>query len=887
MRLGDYSLRLMASRGSHLYLVDISSYIFRAFHAIPPLNNKNGLPTNAILGVVNMLLKLVNEERPEAIAIVFDAGGPTFRDEIADDYKANRNPTPDALRPQLPYVRKVIEAFRLSCLEVPGVEADDVIATLARSFASPSNEVVIVTGDKDLMQLVGPHVSLYMPSGGRGGTLEPRRIGRADVEQRFGVPPEKVVEVMALTGDSIDNIPGVKGIGDKTAQTLIRAFGSVDELLARVGEVENLGLRGAKRVRELLESQADSARTSRELARLKTDVPVEVTLDDLRMQAPDYVSLRALFTELGFQSKIPLVAPREPTKSGTTGWIETKVELGLFEKALVTKRRIALESVEKDRSLQCLAVATEETEAYVISLGGEIRAVDLAPWLGAAEIAKIGADLKRVTVLLAREGVALRGAELDVGVASYVVNPSRQSHRVEDLALEYLGRALITGLEDSDHGVGEAAAERARSVLRIAAVLREKLAEQEAVRLFEQIEMPLVSVLARMELRGVRIDTARLAAMSAELDARMRTRLSEIYELAGGEFNVHSPPQLREVLFEKLKISARGVRRGKTGLSTDVDVLTRLAHEHPLPQKILDFRSLAKLKSTYVDALPALVDPGTDRIHCSFNQTVAATGRLSSSDPNLQNIPIRTEEGRRIRQAFLPAAGQRLISADYSQIELRVLAHVTADATLIAAFRNREDIHVRTAAEVFHVDPGLVSAEQRRAAKVINFGILYGMGPSRLSKELGISFEEAQSYIESYFARYPGVQNYVESTLEGARKTGFVTTLLGRRRFIPDLSSTEGGVRQFAERTAVNTPIQGTAADLIKAAMVAIDRRLAASGSGAGMILQVHDELILEAPEAEVDAVAALVRQEMEGAAELAVPLEVAVGIGSSWAEIH
>jgi DNA polymerase-1 len=785
-------------------------------------------------------------------------------------------------------VRKVIEAFRLHCLEVPGVEADDVIATLARSFASPSNEVVIVTGDKDLMQLVGPHVSLYMPSGGRGGTLEPRRVGRADVEQRFGVPPEQVVEVMALTGDSIDNIPGVKGIGDKTAQTLIRAFGSVDELLARVGEVENVGLRGAKRIRELLESQADSARTSRELARLKTDVPVEVTLDDLRMQAPDYVSLRALFTELGFQSKIPLVAPREPTKSGTTGWIETKAELALFEKTLATKRRIALESIEtKDRSLQGLAVATEETEAYVIALGGAIRAAELAPWLGATEIAKIGADLKRVTVLLAREGVALRGVELDVGVASYVVNPSRQSHRVEDLALEYLGRALVTGLEDSEHGVGEAAAERARSVLRIAAVLREKLAEQEAERLFEQIEMPLVSVLARMELRGVRIDTQRLAAMSAELDERMRTLLAEIYALAGGEFNVHSPPQLREVLFEKLKISPRGVRRGKTGLSTDVDVLTRLAREHPLPQKILDFRSLAKLKSTYVDALPALVDPATGRVHCSFNQTVAATGRLSSSDPNLQNIPIRTEEGRRIRQAFLPAPGQRLISADYSQIELRVLAHVTADATLISAFRNREDVHVRTAAEVFHVDPALVSAEQRRAAKVINFGILYGMGPSRLAKELGISFEEAQTYIESYFARYPGVQKYVESTLEGARTTGFVTTLLGRRRFIPDLTSTEGGVRQFAERTAVNTPIQGTAADLIKAAMVAIDRRLIAAGSGAGMILQVHDELILEAPDAEVDAVAALVREEMEGAARLSVPLEVAVGVGSSWAEIH
>ncbi len=486
---------------------------------------------------------------------------------------------------------------------------------------------------------------------------------------------------MALTGDSIDNIPGVKGIGDKTAQALIQAFGSLDELLARVDEVEKLDLRGAKRIRELLESQAESARTSRELARLKTDVPVEVTLDDLRIQAPDYVSLRTLFTELGFQSKIPLVAPREPTKSGTTGWIETKAELALFEKTLATKRRIALESIEaKDRSLQCLAVATEETEAYVITLGGELRAADLAPWLGSRDIAKIGADLKRMHLLLARQGVALAGAELDVGVASYVVNPSRQSHRVEDLALEYLGRALVTGLEDSEHRVGEAAAERARSVVRIAAVLREKLAEQGAERLFAEIEMPLVTVLARMELRGVRIDTQRLAAMGAELDARLRALLTEIYALAGSEFNVHSPPQLREVLFEKLKISARGVRRGKTGLSTDVDVLTRLAREHPLPQKILDFRSLSKLKSTYVDALPALVDPATSRIHCSFNQTVAATGRLSSSEPNLQNIPVRTEEGRRIRAAFLPAPGQLLISADYSQIELRVLAHVTGDA---------------------------------------------------------------------------------------------------------------------------------------------------------------------------------------------------------------
>ncbi len=482
---------------------------------------------------------------------------------------------------------------------------------------------------------------------------------------------------------------------------------------------------------------------------------------------------------------------------------------------------------------------------------------------------------------------ALGGLDFDVGVASYVVNPSRQSHRVEDLALEYLGRSLVTGLEESEHGVGEAAAERARSVIRIEAVLREKLAEQQAESLFREIEMPLVSVLARMEVRGVRIDTELLAALGVELDRRMRALLSEIYGLAGGEFNVNSPPQLREILFAKLKISPRGVRRGKTGLSTDVDVLTRLAREHPLPEKILDYRSLAKLKSTYIDALPTLVDPRSGRIHCSFNQTVAATGRLSSSDPNLQNIPIRTEEGRRIRAAFLPAPGHRLISADYSQIELRVLAHISADPTLISAFRKGEDIHMRTAAEVFRVDAGAVSADQRRAAKVINFGILYGMGPSRLSKELEISLEEAKNYIDSYFARYPGVSQYVRLTLEQARANGYVTTLFGRRRFIPDLTSTEGGARQFAERTAVNTPIQGTAADLIKAAMVRIDRRLAERASSAGIILQVHDELIVEAPEADVAEVVALVREEMEGAARLSVPLEVAVGVGSNWAEIH
>jgi DNA polymerase I len=867
---------------ARLYLVDVSSYIFRAFHAIPPLSNKDGLPTSAVLGVTNMLLKLVNEEHPERIAIVFDAGGPTFRDEAFAGYKAQREPMPEGLAAQLPYVRRVIEAFRLPCLEIAGVEADDVIATLARSFASADNEVVIVTGDKDLMQLVGPHVALF-------DTMKNQRIGAAEVAKKFGVPPEQVVEVMGLQGDSIDNIPGVKGIGEKTAQALIQAFGSIDGLLADLQRVETLRIRGAKRIRQLLERDADSARLSRELARLKSDLPLEVTLDDLRVQAPDYPRLRALFAELGFQSLIPLVVPREPSKSGTTAWVETRSDLDLFTQSLAGRPRLAVEPLEGERGrLDGIAVAPEDSEAYLIRLDGpQIALADVAPWLSTAEPRKVGSDLKRLAVLLERHGTSLGGLDFDVGVASYVVNPSRQSHRVEDLALEYLGRSLVTGLEDSEHGIGEAAAERARSVLSLEAVLRQKLAEQQAEALFREMEMPLVSVLARMEARGVRVDVALLTALGTELQTRMDGLLREIYVLAGREFNVSSPPQLREVLFEQLKISARGVRRGKTGLSTDVDVLTRLAREHPLPQKILDYRSLAKLKSTYVDTLPALVDRRTGRIHTSFNQTVAATGRLSSSDPNLQNIPVRTEEGRRIRAAFLPAAGHRLVSADYSQIELRVLAHISGDGTLTSAFRSGEDVHRRTAGEIFHVDPEKVDADQRRAAKVINFGIVYGMGPSRLAKELEIPFEEAQTYIESYFARHPGVYRYTRSTLEEARAKGYVTTLFGRRRFIPDLSSPEGGVRQFAERTAVNTPIQGTAADLIKTAMVRIDRRLRELGSGAGMILQVHDELIVEVPEGEVDAIVALVQQEMEGAAQLTVPLEVAVGVGSNWAEIH
>jgi DNA polymerase-1 len=623
---------------------------------------------------------------------------------------------------------------------------------------------------------------------------------------------------------------------------------------------------------------------------LKRDVPLETSLDALRIGAPDPARVRALFTELGFQSLIPRLAPAGSPKSGTTGWIEDAAALGDLMALAASLERVGVEVVTSERNGEpsAVAIGLDETEACVVRLGGDggLRAVDLAPLLGAERPEKVGSDLKRASFALGRAGVELCGLGFDASVASYVIHPSRQSHRIEDLALELFGRNIASFDEGADAPL-EAAAERVRTALQLRGVLGEQIEEQQAEALFREIEMPLVGVLARMEAHGVGIDRDKLSALGAEFDRRLETCLGEIYALAGTEFNVSSPPQLREVLFDRLKISSRGVRRGKTGLSTDVDVLTRLAREHPLPDKILSHRMLSKLKSTYVDALVALVDPRTGRIHCSFNQTVAATGRLSSSDPNLQNIPIRTDEGRRIREAFVPAPGNRLISADYSQIELRLLAHLTGDATLQDSFRKGEDIHRRTAAEVFRRDLDAVAPEERRAAKVINFGIIYGMGPARLARELDISLEAAEEYIRNYFARYPGVSEYVRSTVERARRTGYVTTLFGRRRFIPDIASREGGVRQFAERTAVNTPIQGSAADLIKVAMIRIDRELRESGAGAAMILQVHDELIFEAPEAEVEAVVSLVRKQMTRVAELAVPLEVEVGVGGNWAEIH
>lgn len=855
------------------YLIDGSSYLYRAFFALPPLTSPSGLPTNAVYGVTTMLLKLLGDQQPEYLGIVFDAPGGTFRDEMFAAYKAHRPDTPPDLVAQFEHVQDVIAALSIPTLMVPGVEADDVIATLVTRATAAGAECVVVTGDKDLMQLVGPHVRLW-------DTMHGRWTDEAGVRERWGVAPGQVVDILALMGDAVDNIPGVKGIGEKTAVALIREFGSLEHVLSRLPEVERMALRGAKKVAALLRDGAETARLSRALAVLRCDVPLDHSLEDFRRRPPDHAALRALFVHLGFQSLARQVSAAAPAATVAAETIEEPAALGERLAALRAGGRPALFACGPDGP----ASTTPASDVLVCGDGPPVRiplARDavrtvVAKALGDPTLECVVHDWKRTILRLEAAGVAIAAHAFDIMIASYLVDASA-AHTLRELAADRLGAALAEG-----------DAPAAASVLRpLAAQIEPRLREMGLERLFDTVEMPLARVLAGMERRGILLDTVRLGAMSHEFNARLDALMKEIHALAGGPFNINSPPQLREILFDRLGLATKGVRRGKTGYSTDADVLTRLSASHPLPAKILEYRALAKLQSTYIDALPAAVNPATGRLHTSFNQTVAATGRLSSSDPNLQNIPIRGEEGRRIREAFVSAPGHVFVAADYSQIELRVLAHLSGDPALLDAFRTNQDIHARTAAEVFNVLPGTITGDMRRAAKVINFGIVYGMGPQRLAQELGISLPEAQRYIASYFERYAGVRIYMQAVVAEARERGYVATILGRRRAVPELRSTDRGAAQAAERAAANTPIQGSAADLIKLAMVAVDRRLARDGLRAAILLQVHDELLLEADERDETAVRAAVQEEMENVMTLAVPLRVDIGVGRSWAEAH
>jgi len=890
----------MTETRQRLYLIDGSSYIYRAYFAIRHLSNSRGFATNAVYGFVNMLLKVVREERPDHLAVIFDARGPTFRKEIYPEYKANRLKMPEDLVPQIPVIKAVVRAFNMPAIEEEGFEADDIIATLAKKYAAEGVDVTIVTGDKDLMQVVSERIRLL-------DTMKDKFSGLQEVAERFGGGPEKVVEVQALAGDASDNVPGVPGIGEKTAVKLIGEFGTVENVLANLDRIKG-------KLQEKLRDFGHQALLSKKLVTLVDDMDLDLDFEGFALSEPDRTALTAIFKEMEFHRLIQEFSSDERASGEEYHGVLDEETFSALLEELRQARRFAFDtettSLDPTRAdLVGISFAVTPGKAWYIPLGHRYLGVPeqldqamvlerLRPLLEDPALPKIAQNAKYDLQVLRRAGIFVAGLRFDTMVASYLAQPAAKSHGMDNLAADLLGYKTISFKEVAGSGrkqigfeeveVEKAivyAAEDADITLRLAEKLEPMLAESGQERLFHEVEMPLMEILADMEWAGVRIDPEFLGALSGELQVKLVHLEKEIFELAGGPFNIGSPKQLGEVLFERLHL-ARG-RKTKTGWSTDVDVLTALAAEQPIAARILDYRSLSKLKSTYTDSLPKLIHPGTGRIHTSFNQTVTATGRLSSSDPNLQNIPIRTEEGGRIREAFIPAEGNLLLSADYSQIELRVLAHMADETVLKESFAKGEDIHSRTASEVFGVFPEMVTPEMRRQAKTINFGVIYGMGAFSLGKDLGIPTREAQTFIDNYFARYPGIKGFLESKKEEARQKQYVTTLLGRRCAVPEINSQNGSIRSYAERNAINYPIQGSAADIIKVAMVAIHRRLAKEGLGARMVIQVHDELVFDVPEKEVEPVTALVREEMEGALSLSVPLRVEIGVGKNWREAH
>lgn len=888
-----------------IYLIDTMAYVFRAFHALPPMSNAKGLPTNAVLGFCRMVLKLKKTFHPAYIACVNDASGPTFREEIFPEYKANRKePDPD-LVPQFDLCRRAAtEAFNLPLLELRGFEADDLIATLARKFVAQGYETVIVSSDKDLMQLVGDKVTMWDP-------MKDRVIGREQVIERFGVPPEQVTDVQALIGDSTDNIPGVKGVGEKTAPGLIQKYGSVENLLAHLDELDK------KALRDRLDTGRQMAVLSKKLATCRDDVPIQVAPEDLVSREPDPEKMTLFFREMDFTALIREMSSEEQYQGFRRDQYETILDEEALGRVLDEIRAAGLVAFdtettslnELEAELVGVSLATKPGHAWYAPvahryLGAPVqiprdRAVSLLkPLLEDPDITKIGQNVKYDRRIMLRYGVQCCGFTWDSMLASYVIDPGRRSHGLDQLAFDFLKHRMLSYAEVTGTGKNqvsfdqvdvkratEYSGEDADAVIRLYQQLNPRLESEGVANLFCQIEMPLVDVLVDMEERGVLVDTGKLKVMSREYGDRMAKLLREIYKHAGTEFNVDSPKQLSGILFEKLKLPPS--KKTKTGYSTDQEVLEKLADEHPMPRLLLDYRGLAKLKSTYIDALPQMVNAKTGRIHTSFNQAVAETGRLSSSDPNLQNIPARTNDGRRIREAFVAPPGHQLISADYSQVELRILAHVTGDEALLAAYREGTDIHRLTASEVFGVTPEAVTREQRSAGKTINFSVIYGIGAMSLGKSLGVSPGEAQKYIDAYFRRYPGVNVFFDRTVEEARKQGFVTTLLGRKRFLPTLTSKNFQERSFAERAACNTVIQGTAADIIKVAMIELFRRLPMEGLATRMILQVHDELLFEAPEKELGAAQKLIPEVMSSVVKLDVPLEVDTKAALNWAAAH
>jgi DNA polymerase-1 len=882
----------MATEPRILYLIDISSYFYRAFHALPPLSNSRGVPTNATYGVTTMLLKILRERQPQHLALVFDAKGPTFRHGLYKEYKAHRPPMPEALAAQLPYIRQIIDAFHLPSLVLEGYEADDLISALVRQAREQGFQVEIISGDKDLLPLVQDGVDMWDP-------MKDVRYDPATIRQKYGLEPEELVEVRALAGDASDNIPGVPGIGEKTALKLIARYHSLENLLAHVNEIKEKALKAR------LEEHADKARLSRQLTELEAQVPLTVDLDALHPGPPDRDALRRLFLELEF-SKLTKDLGFE-TQPQVTGFLVQGFEdLDRIVRAVREAGQMSLFFVTSEQhpvlaQVAGLGVAWRTGEAAYIPLepGEPNRPVweKLGPVWAEPGIAKAGPDLKAALLLVQRFGQDLRGITGDILLASYLLDPARYEQTLENVALHYLGLNLpgpreLAGRPTTAAGLDrdlacQYAVHRAEVALNLWHQLQSDLQQEGLWELYTDLELPLLETLARMEARGILLDQEFLRRFGQDLEESMRRLEGEIYDLAGEEFLIQSPQQLSRILFEKMKLTPQKKTRTKTAYSTDMEVLRTLGQESPIAAKVLEYRSMGKLKSTYVDALLNLVDPATGRVHTTFLQSVAATGRLSSRDPNLQNIPVRGELGGQVRQAFVPDHGQVFLSADYSQMELRLLAHFSEDPTLLKAFQDQVDIHRQTAAVVFGIHPELVTPEMRRQAKVVNFGILYGMSGFGLAKQLGVGNRIAHEFIQRYFAKYSRVKAYLEETLAQARKRGWVTTLFGRRRQTPQINSSNRIVRQEAERSAINTPLQGTAADIIKKAMLEVESALKETGLSGRMLLQLHDELLFEVPRSELPDTARLVRRVMEGVVRLKVPLTVDLRAGDNWGEMN
>jgi DNA polymerase-1 len=904
-----------------LILVDGSSFLFRAYHAIPPLTNANGEPTNAVYGVSNMLRKLIADYHSDYISVVFDAPGKTFRNDLYDQYKAHRPPMPDDLRVQIEPLHNLIRAMGLPLIMEPGVEADDVLGALAQHAEQQGYDVIISTGDKDMAQLVNEHIILE-------NTMSNSRLDIQGVIDKFGVRPDQIIDYLALIGDTVDNIPGVPKVGPKTAAKWLEQYETLENLIAHANEI------GGK-IGENLRASLDQLPLSKQLTTIKCDLDLPYDMEDLKQRPMDKAELRNLLADLGFSSWLktldtPSTTPGSAPVEAAPAQIEDKpTNIDSSYETVLTEQQFDhwLEQLNK---AGLFAFDTETTsldysKAQIVGVSfavtpGKAAYVPLAhdypgvpqqlnrseileklrPLLENPHKPKLGQNLKYDMHVLANHGIALQGIAHDTMLESYVLNSTATKHNMDDLAKEYLGVDTIHYEDVAGKGAKQIgfqevsieqaapyAAEDADITLRLHQVLNAKLAQHpKLLELYTEMEVPLISVLTRIENNGVLIDTAMLAQQSLELSSQIISLEQHAHDLAGQTFNLGSPKQIQDILYDQQKLPVlKKTPKGQP--STEESVLQELALDYPLPKLILEYRSLSKLKSTYTDKLPQQVDGQTGRIHTSYHQAVAATGRLSSSDPNLQNIPIRSEEGRKIRQAFIAPEGKKIVAADYSQIELRIMAHLSADAGLLKAFTEGQDVHRATAAEVFGVAPDQVTTDLRRSAKAINFGLIYGMSSFGLAQQLGLSRSQAQSYIDLYFARYPGVKNYMDRIRELAREQGYVETIFGRRLYLPEINSRNAARRQYAERTAINAPMQGTAADIIKRAMIAADQWLYRQNPDAKMIMQVHDELVFEIAEDQVDSCTANIRTIMCSAADLNVPLIVDVGIGNNWDEAH